>query len=63
LVNKTGVSIHHIVNTVLFFPVAFILNEQARGMVNRWYARRCKFMKRSSGVNPALKHAGIKRIE
>jgi hypothetical protein len=37
LVNKTGVSIHHVVKPALFFPVAFIFDERAALMVNRWY--------------------------
>jgi hypothetical protein len=32
LVNKTGVSIHHAINTMPFFPAAFIFDEQRR----RW---------------------------
>jgi hypothetical protein len=39
LVNKTAVWIHHIIKPAPFFPVAFIFNERAAAMVNRWYAR------------------------
>jgi hypothetical protein len=42
LVNKNGVSIHHVVNRSRICPVAFILNERATLMVNRWCAAACK---------------------
>ncbi|WP_426436811.1 hypothetical protein [Bradyrhizobium genosp. P] len=35
LVNRSGVSIHHVVDHARFCPVAFILDERATGMVNR----------------------------
>jgi hypothetical protein len=41
LVNKTGLSIHHIVKPPLFSPAGFIFDERATLMVNRWCARRC----------------------
>jgi hypothetical protein len=28
--------IHHVVNGALIYPVAFIFDERASGMVNRW---------------------------
>jgi hypothetical protein len=36
LVNASGVLIHHVVNGALIYPVAFIFDERASGMVNRW---------------------------
>jgi hypothetical protein len=41
LVNGIGVSIHHIRNWLRFCPVAFIFDEDANRMVNRWCAMRC----------------------
>jgi hypothetical protein len=38
LVNRTGVSIHHVVNAAVFFATAFIFDESASAMVNRSYA-------------------------
>jgi hypothetical protein len=38
LVNKGGVSIHHIIKPALFSAVAFIFNEHTARMVNRWFA-------------------------
>jgi hypothetical protein len=38
LVNRNGVSIHHVVKRARIFRVAFILNERASLMVNRWFA-------------------------
>jgi hypothetical protein len=38
LVNRNGVSIHHVVNSAPFCPVAFIFDEYLAGMVNRWCA-------------------------
>jgi hypothetical protein len=38
LVNKNGVSIHHVANPAPFHAVAFIFDERAASMVNRWYA-------------------------
>jgi hypothetical protein len=38
LVNRNGVSIHHVANCAPFHPVAFIFGEQRLRMVNRWYA-------------------------
>jgi hypothetical protein len=37
LVNRNGVSIHHVADRALICPVAFIFDERASGMVNRWY--------------------------
>jgi hypothetical protein len=47
LVNGIGVSIHHVANRLRFCPVAFIFDEQADRMVNRWCAAgalRCQAM-------------------
>jgi hypothetical protein len=38
LVNENEVSIHHVVNRTRIYPVAFIFDERARLMVNRWFA-------------------------
>jgi hypothetical protein len=38
LVNRNGVSIHHVANPAPFHAVAFIFDERAASMVNRWYA-------------------------
>jgi hypothetical protein len=38
LVNKPGGSIHHIVKPALFLVLAFIFDERAAPMVNRWFA-------------------------
>jgi hypothetical protein len=38
LVNRNGVSIHHVVNGVRFCPVPFIFDERFARMVNRWCA-------------------------
>jgi hypothetical protein len=35
LVNRTGVSIHHVANSARFCPVAFIFGERRARMVNR----------------------------
>jgi hypothetical protein len=39
LVNRIGVSIHHVVKCARFSKVAFIFGERSERMVNRWYAR------------------------
>ena len=49
LVNGIGVSIHHVANRPRFCPVAFIFDERADRMVNRWCAvsaahRRAMFL-------------------
>jgi hypothetical protein len=44
LVNGNGVSIHHVVNSAPFCPVAFIFGECRAGMVNRWYAFRRRML-------------------
>jgi chemotaxis protein CheZ len=44
LVNRTGVSIHHVANSARFCPVAFIFDECERRMVNRWYAAAVRAM-------------------
>jgi hypothetical protein len=41
LVNGAGVSIHHVRNWLRFCPAAFIFDEDASRMVNRWCATRC----------------------
>jgi hypothetical protein len=38
LVNRNGVSIHHVANRAPFRAVAFIFDEQGGRMVNHWYA-------------------------
>jgi hypothetical protein len=38
LVNGIGVSIHHLGNGALIWPVAFILRERDALIVNHWYA-------------------------
>jgi hypothetical protein len=55
LVNKTSVSIHHVVNRTLFFPVAFIFNERAGGMVNHQYAEPSHSLLRQALVKPCVK--------
>jgi hypothetical protein len=40
LVNETGVSIHHFGNQQRIFRLAFIFDERATVVVNRWCARR-----------------------
>jgi hypothetical protein len=42
LVNENGVSIHHVGDRAWNCAVAFILNECAVGMVNRWFAAIAK---------------------
>jgi hypothetical protein len=37
LVNKPGVSIHHIIKPALLLALAFIFDERAAPMVNRWF--------------------------
>jgi hypothetical protein len=39
LVNESGVSIHHPGKRPLIFRLAFIFDERAGAMVNRWCAR------------------------
>src|SRR6266481_9511817 len=58
LVNRSGVSIHHVVKRARICPVAFILRERAPLMVNRWCAQPAMLLasgvpacKRCSGVN------------
>jgi len=51
LVNRNGLSIHHVVNSARFCPVAFIFNEWRRRMVNRW----CAAVQNSSRREPDVK--------
>jgi hypothetical protein len=60
LVNGNGVSIHHVVNRVLIWPVAFILGERGPFMVNRWCAAFAKHFTASSRVNLTLNRVGLK---
>jgi hypothetical protein len=55
LVNKTGVSIHHIVKPALFFASAFIFNEREAAMVNRRFARNLRRLQPMRAREPAVK--------
>jgi hypothetical protein len=63
LVNRTGVSIHHVVNRAQFYPVAFIFGEGRQRMVNRWYAALKARSATGSGVNSMLNRVCFKREE
>jgi hypothetical protein len=54
LVNKTGISIHHVVKPALFFPVAFIFDERSALMVNRWCRSTAAGFCATRVVNPKL---------
>jgi hypothetical protein len=59
LVNETRVSIHHIVKPALFFAVAFIFNERAARMVNRWFAPLRCGLYALGACEPAVKLIGV----
>jgi hypothetical protein len=54
LVNRNGVSIHHVANSAWFWPVAFIFGERAAGMVNRWCGVARSFIDDFPRVNLTL---------
>jgi hypothetical protein len=59
LVNKTGITIHHTIKPALFFALAFILNERAPPMVNRWFARYPRGLCAMRAREPAVKLIGL----
>jgi hypothetical protein len=63
LVNKNGFSIHHVVNSARFHPIAFIFDERRRRMVNRWCAAVAARFSMTPGVNPMLKRTSLKPDE
>jgi chemotaxis protein CheZ len=63
LVNGNGVSIHHIVSRALICPVAFILDERAAHMVNRWCAGLHKTYPRMFPCEPDVKSHRSKTLE
>jgi hypothetical protein len=60
LVNGNGVSIHHVVNSARFHPVAFIFDEWRGRMVNRWCATANQTPHNVAGVNPMLNRICVK---
>jgi hypothetical protein len=40
LVNRNGISIHHVGVSARFYPLAFIFDERGARMVNRWCVRQ-----------------------
>jgi chemotaxis protein CheZ len=60
LVNGNGLSIHHVVNSARFHPVAFIFDERRRRMVNRWCAAAISRLTTVPGVNPMLNYICVK---
>jgi hypothetical protein len=63
LVNKNGFSIHHVVNSARFFPVAFIFGELRPRMVNRWCAAVGARLTKVPRVNPMLNRISVKLEE
>jgi hypothetical protein len=64
LVNKSGISIHHVASPARFCPAAFIFNERLAGMVNRWcVAATRRALHRVPGVNPMLNRVCLKLDE
>jgi hypothetical protein len=63
LVNEIAVSIHHVVKSARFYPVAFIFDERRQRMVNRWYAALKARSATGSGVNSMLNRVCFKREE
>jgi hypothetical protein len=61
LVNKTGVSIHHVVKPMLLFPVAFIFDERAALMVNRWYRSTARGLCARPAREPEIKLIGLNK--
>jgi hypothetical protein len=60
LVNGNGLSIHHVVNSERFPPVAFIFDERDSGMVNRWCVTASQPPYNLAGVNPMLNRICVK---
>jgi hypothetical protein len=63
LVNRNGVSIHHVANTARFCPTAFIFDERRARMVNRWCVAAGAPFTAISGVNSALNRICLKGDE
>jgi hypothetical protein len=61
LVNENADSIHHVGNGVLIFRLAFIFDERARAMVNRWCAREKFASQWMFRVNSMLNRLSLKR--
>jgi hypothetical protein len=59
LVNKAGASVHHVIKPALFLALAFILNERAASMVNRWFARYACGLHVMHAREPAVKLIGL----
>jgi hypothetical protein len=55
LVNKTGVSIHHVLKPALFFALAFIFNERTARMVNHGFAAQPCGLYALRACEPAVK--------
>jgi hypothetical protein len=62
LVNRNGVSIHHVANCAPFHPVAFIFGEQRLRMVNRWYAPSAPRLLDSVFKRSGCRFASRKRV-
>jgi hypothetical protein len=63
LVNRNGFSIHHVVNSARFCPVAFIFSERHPRMVNRWCAAVAARFTTVPGVNLMLNRIGLELEE
>jgi hypothetical protein len=59
LVNKTGISIHHTAKPARLFPAAFIFDERAALMVNRWCARLRRQFHPMRAREPDVKLIGL----
>jgi len=55
LVNRTGISIHHVASVAAIWQSAFIFDEEQNLMVNRAFARRRARLHNSSGREPRVK--------
>jgi hypothetical protein len=63
LVNRNGVSIHHVVNCDRISRLAFILGERGSRMVNRWCAAANFSPKRNVPREPHVKSRWSKTCE
>jgi hypothetical protein len=61
LVNGNVDSIHHVGNEALIFRLAFIFDERAAAMVNRWCALEKFALQWMFRVNSVLNRMGLKR--